>query len=63
MMFRLSGLVKTASISRRRTLLSQTFAGEIDPISVVDHLIEDGVGERRQAKHGIMTQSSNGWGA
>ena len=50
-MFRLSGLVKTASISRRRTLLSQTLAGEIDPISVVDDAIEDRVGERWHPDH------------
>ena len=51
--FRLSGLVKTALISRRRTLLSQNFAGETDPIGVVDHPIEDRVDEWRLLDYAV----------
>lgn len=63
MMFQVTGLVKLSSISSRRTLLSQAFAGEVDPVGVVDYAIEDRVGQRRHAEHGRMTQSSNGSGA
>ena len=47
MMFQVGGLVKSASISERRTLLSQAFAGEVDPVGVVDHPVEDRIGECR----------------
>jgi hypothetical protein len=40
-MFQVSGLVKSASISGLRTSFSQAFAGEVDPIGVVDHPVED----------------------
>ena len=44
-------MVKSASISEHRTLLSQAFAGEVDPVGVVDHPIEDRIGECRDADH------------
>jgi hypothetical protein len=53
MMFQVTGLVKLVSISSRRTLLSQAFAGEVDPVGVVDYSIEDhqtfGVGSQEAA--------------
>ena len=51
MMFQVTGLVKLASISSRRTLLSQAFAGEVDPVGVVDYAIKDRIGECRDADH------------
>jgi len=51
MMFQVTGLVKLVSISSRRTLLSQAFAGEVDPVGVVDYSIEDRIGECRDADH------------
>jgi len=51
MMFQVGGLVKSASTSERRTLLSQAFAGEVDPVGVVDHPVEDRIGECRDADH------------
>ena len=44
---------------RRRLSLAQTFAGEIDPVGVVDHAVENRVGERRDADHIVPAVDGN----